>query len=85
MGRGAEARANLYRRDATVAVIAWLGQAAQCQRGTVLPRDYLSSEDTAYLPGVAEEIEVPEPSGRVSWLFPIALGAAVVALYWTLR
>jgi hypothetical protein len=65
--------------------IAWLGQAAACQRGTVLPRDYLSSTDTAYLPGVAEEMPDAAPSGRTSWLFPIALGAAVVALYWTLR
>jgi hypothetical protein len=68
-----------------VAVIAWLGQAAACQRGTVLPRDYLQGDDVAYLPGVAEEMPATAPSGRVSWLFPIALGAAVVALYWTLR
>ncbi len=63
-------------------MIRWLGQAAQCQRGTVLPTDYLLGEDVAYLPGITEEMPVPTPSGRSSWLFPIALVGAVVALYW---
>jgi hypothetical protein len=70
-----------------VAVIYWLGQAPACPQSSVLPPDYLQTDDAAYLPGVAPEPALPPPAPpqRASVLLPIGLGVAVVALYWVLR
>jgi hypothetical protein len=64
--------------------IAWLGQAAACQRGTVLPRDYLTGDDVAYLPGVAPEPSAP-PERAPSIILPIALAGAVLLAWMALR
>jgi hypothetical protein len=68
-------------------VIAWLGQPARCARSEVLPPDYMTSNDAAYLPGIAPEdaAPVPPPTGGNGLRIPIVLAVAVVALFWRFR
>jgi hypothetical protein len=58
---------------------AHLGQAAQCPQSSVLPRDYLSSTDEAYLPGIAPEPPSSPAPPSQSWLLPVAVGTVVLA------